>query len=336
VQKSSPGEASQFSSIRTKLALGTAEFVLEITSTISPDSLDTLCAAIAALARPAGCILTVYPLPHLCPIPLLDMAAPPSFETHGHFALPLEQSVPEQILAQTRAAVLSHVNDVLSAVSGMPIVKFKEVMQRDKGRYDIDLISLASLDAFKMYATTDAPWLPALASILPSNFKLHRMGVVVSTGGNCTSTQQWHADGPAALEPYHAVCCFIPLIDLDETTGFTTFWSGTHLDRQEFLLEHGLPTKLPGSAFTKGIAEAGSVLMYDYKVVHRGEANHMPAGAIRPIMYLVYGQEDFSETNFATKSLYDDDDDVDEYEEDGGGGFSDDRRRGAFETTAKS
>ena len=130
-------------------------------------------------------------------------------------------------------------------------------------------------------------------------------GVVVSTGGSATKTQFWHADGHEDLSPNQAVCFFIPLCDLNETTGYTSFWPGSHLYPQSDLLAHDLPAKLPPGSMFKGAVNFGDSLIYDYRTIHRGEANHMSYGGLRSIMYIVYAVKDFSEPNFSSRSIFD-------------------------------
>jgi len=130
--------------------------------------------------------------------------------------------------------------------------------------------------------------------------------VVLSTGGAKTGTQFWHADGLERTPPNTALCCFLPLIDLTEETGYTSFWPGTHNSGQSALLSSTrFPAALPPASTHAGVGRAGEPLLYDYKVIHRGEPNAMPAGAIRPIVYLVYGRADWTETNFVEGRLED-------------------------------
>ena len=116
--------------------------------------------------------------------------------------------------------MLSSVSRVLSLEPGNR-VKFAEVMQRDKGRFDVDLFAAGIRvggEPLGEFAARRAPWLPAVAAAIPGA-RLHRAGVVLSTGGGATGTQQWHADGPEAKPGGTALCCFLPLVDLDERTG---------------------------------------------------------------------------------------------------------------------
>ena len=89
--------------------------------------------------------------------------------------------------------------------------------------------------------------------------------------------QDWHTDGAHADAPRaggagapYAVCVFVPLIDLDEGTGCTQFWPGTHADRE--LAGFGPASVVLGAAVAPYVA-AGSAVLYDYRLMHRGLAN---------------------------------------------------------------
>jgi hypothetical protein len=239
------------------------------------------------------------------------------------------------MLAHTRGVVLQHIQRTLDLVERVKTldpsnkIKFQEVMQRDVGRFDMDLSLLRQSELNDFYrfvssrsdgdgrdgsngggrAGSSAPWLPLLDQLLGSEWELKRMGVVTSTGGNLTKQQHWHADGPEQMASQTAVCCFLPLVldhqPLSNTTGYTTFWSGTHNDKQQPLLAYNVPTKMPPESFYRGMLSFGDVLLYDYKVIHRGEANRMKEGELRPIMYIVYSKPGFEETNFTNNSIHD-------------------------------
>ena len=117
--------------------------------------------------------------------------------------------------------------------------------------------------------------------------------------------------GAREAAPPHAICVFVPLIDLTETNGYTVrnsafpvccsraplssrcccqeFWAGTH--GYDGLLEKKGAQALPGG--TKGITPAGSCLCYDFRNVHRGMPN--TSSERRPILYFVYSHAGFSE-----------------------------------------
>ncbi|KAK7254394.1 phytanoyl-CoA dioxygenase [Aureococcus anophagefferens] len=122
----------------------------------------------------------------------------------------------------------------------------------------------------------------------------------------------WHADGqhPLAADAWpeawperpNALCAFLPLVDLDDATGYTTFWPGSHRVPQRESLAHDLPTATPW-ATVPGKLAAGDALLYDYSVVHRGEAN-ATEHTLRGIVYLIYANEAFVDSgNFVEATL---------------------------------
>jgi Asp-tRNA(Asn)/Glu-tRNA(Gln) amidotransferase C subunit len=260
------------------------------------------------------------PIVHECEIPLLKVNHDFEFETahlhlayekHGFVALPSATSKHVELMVQTKCIVLEHIQRILDQVERVKEldpnnkIKFREVMQRDVGRFDMDLSNLPELNEFFRFVSSDAPWMPLVSQILGSEWEVNITGVVTSTGGNLTKQQHWHADGPEQMTPNTAVCCFLPLLELTVTTGYTSFWSGTHKWKQQALLAYNIPTKMPPESFYRGMASFGDVLLYDYKVIHRGEANRMKEGEIRPIMYIVYSKPGFKETNFTKNSIHD-------------------------------
>jgi len=240
------------------------------------------------------------------------------FSTHGYGVLKNCIS-DDKLMAEAIKDVRTHIASVLETVEAVKEanpkdrVKYREVMQRDEGRFDIALddpaLSTAALNAFVKYATPGeahspggcgrAPWLNAVDSCLGEGcYEFNRSGVVLSTGGSNTGKQYWHADGQEHLAPCQALCLFIPLCDLTDTTGYTSFWPGSQHHKQSALLACDLPAKMPEGGMVQGKVGFGDCLMYDYKLIHRGEANHMAAGEIRPIMYIIYAVHGYSEPNF--------------------------------------
>eukprot|EP00638_Chattonella_subsalsa_P016942 CAMPEP_0117822034 /NCGR_PEP_ID=MMETSP0949-20121206/3431_1 /TAXON_ID=44440 /ORGANISM="Chattonella subsalsa, Strain CCMP2191" /LENGTH=372 /DNA_ID=CAMNT_0005661319 /DNA_START=83 /DNA_END=1201 /DNA_ORIENTATION=- len=233
------------------------------------------------------------------------ISLPYFFKTTG-FGL-IRKAIPQEILATTSNGIYNHIHLLLERLSELPPgtdIRFREVMMRDKGRYDSELlVENIWEDKESQFWENDAPWLGCMENLLGENYILCKQGVVFSTPG--TNQQYWHADGPEDLEPYQAICCFIPLVDLNEDTGYTTFWAGTHELKQRHLLDN---PKLSAhlnqkGGMVKGFASQGDVLIYDYKVIHRGEPNF--SDSLRPILYLVYSRQGFQEKNFSSAHLDD-------------------------------
>lgn len=116
--------------------------------------------------------------------------------------------------------------------------------------------------------------------------------------------QEWHSDGPPSKNGQEAygLCVFAPLIDLTETTGCTEFWPGSHI--HEHLIGFGPAAPVLESTF-KGYVAAGDVILYDYRVLHRGLEN-VCSGGRRDVLQIVYHKPEYrEERNYSAESLID-------------------------------
>jgi ectoine hydroxylase-related dioxygenase (phytanoyl-CoA dioxygenase family) len=133
----------------------------------------------------------------------------------------------------------------------------------------------------------------------------------------CARLKEWHADGPhtaASMHPAtqgsapsrpapYAICVFVPLIDLTHETGFTQFWPGTH--HAEHLLGFGGAAQVL-QCTADAACTAGSAVLYDYRVLHRGMPN-VSAGTRRDVVQVVYHRKDYQETrNYRGERLWKD------------------------------
>jgi hypothetical protein len=198
---------------------------------------------------------------------------------------------------------------------------FKEIMGRDDHRFDfrLDCGEKCVTDddddehtttPWKRLGQTDGGWIPYVRTLLGDDFTLLRCGCVLSLPG--AGVQYWHSDGvhvgmsstmddSDSAAPVHALCVFCPLIDLNETVGYTEFWAGSQKYSQ--LLAKKGEQALPGG--TKGILERGSCLMYDYRTIHRGMPNSSEGS--RPVCYFLYakaGYEFVEDQNFKEESVF--------------------------------
>ena len=104
--------------------------------------------------------------------------------------------------------------------------------------------------------------------------------------------QAWHTDVPlnlfvdderaatAASHAAYALNVFLPLVDLTESNGATEFIPGSHLPEAERTAEaerRGQPLRI--------LAPAGSAVIFDYRLWHRGLAND--ADTDRAVLYAV-------------------------------------------------
>jgi len=120
---------------------------------------------------------------------------------------------------------------------------------------------------------------------------LHAFGGVVTHAG--ARMQHIHREHPLLFNtdpgnanvPLYATTILVPLIDLDEESGGTQFWEGTH--------KSGKDEEWVGESevvYTK----AGSALVLDYRTYHGG----MPCEAThgRPLLYFTYAMPWFTDT----------------------------------------
>lgn len=127
---------------------------------------------------------------------------------------------------------------------------------------------------------------PLMLSLLSPSCVIGSFGGVVSLPG--AADQHLHRDFAeelfpgTPLEPMlppYAVTMVVPLIDVDETTGTTAVWPGSHRQRRA-------QEDYPPEAGHWARMSAGDVMLMDYRLVHAGTANR--SDAPRPILYVVY------------------------------------------------
>jgi len=269
------------------------------------------------------------------PIPLLDAKLPitsisclenghEKFKKFGLVVLEEDHGavISEEILISLKEATAEQFNNLYKAmlmkqqlahVQGKKQRShFKEIMQRDLYRFDFKLQNNEIMQDLGQRG----PWLPLVQQILggANNTVLVKVGCVLSLPG--TGTQYWHSDGvhlgvsasfqipTSSAAPCHALCVFLPLIDLTEQTGYTEFWAGSQVFAK--LLQKQGELSLPGG--TRGIITRGKVMLYDFRVIHRGMPNTSMES--RPICYFLYAREGFEnveEQNFETESVFDQD-----------------------------
>ena len=125
-------------------------------------------------------------------------------------------------------------------------------------------------------------------------------GCVVSLPG--APAQHFHADGRAR----GIANAFVPLVDVPSDMGPTRFRRGSHAwdhddpypDRRARRLADAAEEEAPPLA-------RGSVLLYDYRVMHAGGAN--ASAAPRPLAYVMRSRAGLEDTwNFPTNSIWDD------------------------------
>jgi tetratricopeptide (TPR) repeat protein len=130
-----------------------------------------------------------------------------------------------------------------------------------------------------------------LKKLLGDQLILNSFGSVVAYPG--AKSQHTHRDHPLlfgsdeldARVPPYAVTVLIPLLDLNEQTGSTQIWEGSH--------RLGAHDEVKGQP-TNGDVRAGSCLAFDYRVYHGGTPTL--GESPRPVLYLVYSRPWFRDS----------------------------------------
>eukprot|EP01040_Poterioochromonas_malhamensis_P000200 gene200-209_t len=210
---------------------------------------------------------------------------------------------------------------------------FKEVVQRQALRYEVKLTELIPL----LSTSTSGSELPNLLSqielnsdltsivqkLFPSaedsDYRIIHQSCVISYPG--TEEQSWHSDGPhvsvTEYLPCHVFNVFIPLVDLTEELGPTEIRPESHhytnnLTKGMLLAKLKKQIKAP----VKPIVKKGSILIFDYRVLHKGCANK--SNEVRPILVFTFAKSWYKDNlNFPSRSVFSITSNVKEEEEKG-------------------
>ena len=181
---------------------------------------------------------------------------------------------------------------------------FADASQR--GPFRLDLRLGAALEAPPFDLPLEAIWSHVRAA-LGDDAVLRRRGLVVGLPG--ASDQAYHADAPrvppdvwlqheaaeSPTQPPHSLVVFLPLCDLNEANGPTSFLPGSHQRWTSDALE--AEADAPGSSSAGAPAildvDAGDAIIFDSRTQHAGGANRSQCA--RPILYLVFARPWFDE-----------------------------------------
>ncbi|KAG7388197.1 hypothetical protein PHYPSEUDO_012999 [Phytophthora pseudosyringae] len=133
-----------------------------------------------------------------------------------------------------------------------------------------------------------ATWQPVLKELFaPDGYHLEYIGCVLSRPGD--ADQNWHLDGvhrnQQVQEPVDRLNVFVPLVAITDQTG------GTEMKTRSHIHDNGAR----GTAFegyqdlpsVTACVEAGTPIVMDYRVWHRGLANRSE-NTVRPLLYFKY------------------------------------------------
>jgi hypothetical protein len=223
-----------------------------------------------------------------------------------------------------REVGLGRARDIRAALGAKEIgigsaAGYVEIVQRSPGRWDVPITPQQfGIDDRKM------PWWPLVAAVLGEDAEHSFSGVVSSEPGN--PDQHWHIDSPHEApehRPAHAMNVFLALHDTPMLMGPTECARGSHvltnhlsnplLVRDELIYQHAgtSPEALvrgTASRAPEGVAEsmaAGSCLVFDDRLLHRGLANR--SETIRHVAYFSYRRKGYRvNTHFESqRSVYD-------------------------------
>ena len=194
-------------------------------------------------------------------------------------------------------------------------ISFKEIASRGNERFDLLLEPTSKARDFVEHAIIGR------ISLFIEHMLDGRMNedidfdisVVYSKPG--APNQGWHADGEhqkgatdagwlvdgwkTQLAKPYALCLFIPLVDLDDATGFTQFWPRSHRNRG--LMGFGPVAEIAEAAWD-GKCKAGDAIWYDYRLMHRGMGNS--STLLRPVIQLLFKKKWYTERrNYGTDSI---------------------------------
>jgi len=195
---------------------------------------------------------------------------------------------------------------------------YVEIVQRSPGRWDVPITPQQfGIDDRKM------PWWPLVAAVLGEDAEHSFSGVVSSEPGS--PAQYWHTDSPHEApehRPAHAMNVLMALHDTPMVMGPTECARGSHfltnhlsnpsLVLDELIYQHastspeslvqGTQCRVP-EGFANAMA-AGSCLIFDDRLLHRGLANR--SDSMRHVAYFSYRRKDyFANTHFESqRSVY--------------------------------
>lgn len=199
------------------------------------------------------------------------------------------------------------------------VAGYTEIVQRSPGRWDVPF-AVGELGV----EHRDMPWWPLVATVLGEDAEVPYSGVVASDPGS--PSQHWHTDSPhvaADHRPPHALNVLVALHDIPMRMGPTELARGSHvltnhhanprLVVEELIYQHESTTPesvVDGTAHAvpERVARelaAGSCLVFDDRLLHRGLANR--SDRIRHVAYVSYCRSGYTtDTYFETsRSLSD-------------------------------
>jgi len=196
---------------------------------------------------------------------------------------------------------------------------YAEIVQRSPGRWDVPVTP----QEFGFNDNT-LPWWPLVVAALGNDAEHSFSGVVFSEPGS--PAQCWHTDSPHVAPEHlaaHALNVLVSLHDIPLDMGPTEVARGSHiltnhlanplLVRDELIYQHASTspewlvkgTGKPVPECCASAMAAGSCLVFDDRIMHRGLANR--SDKTRHVAYFSYRKKEYSEnTHFESqRSVFD-------------------------------
>ena len=199
------------------------------------------------------------------------------------------------------------------------VAGYDEIVQRSPGRWDVPI----SPEQFDV-SMTELPWWPLVAAVLGEDAEHSFSGVVFSEPGS--PAQCWHIDSPHLCADHlapHALNVMVALHDIPMEMGPTEIAVGSQvltnhlknpaLVHDELVYQHARTSPqllVEGTAHSvparwADALTAGSCLVFDDRIMHRGLGNQ--SDATRYVAYFSYrGKGYVGSTHFeARRSVFD-------------------------------
>ena len=254
-----------------------------------------------------------------------------SLRVHGFFVLQSSSEassssvamVPQDVLEECACAGESHLNELLARVvergldPSVDIFRFAEICSRARGGKRYDYTRPESERAYALMKSQGelavrawerlqhhvAPWVePVLVEVYGDQgmFTVKSVGCVSAEPG--APEQHFHADGRV----FGIFNCFVPLTKVSRLEGPTEFIHGSHVWCHDAAYVTTPERKAQAAAprVQPELMTPGSILVYDYRVMHRGGANQ--SAKRRPLAYVMYGLDATKDDwNFPDESIWD-------------------------------
>jgi len=225
----------------------------------------------------------------------------------------LKNAFPLERVEACAAAVSESFDQCRSALAAKGVslkseFAYAEIVHRSKLRYDMQLQAVrptSSINTPLMDGAIDSPpWQPLLEAALGYDVAPLFQGAVIAAPG--AGVQTVHMDGGHLYQsthaydqhqnPVHCVNVFVPLVNVTPDNGPTEFWPGSHVLARA---KDAYAGRMPSVALA---GSQGDLIVFDYRVVHRGLGNHGTAD--RPVLYLTYARPWFRDcSNFPDERL---------------------------------